>query len=662
MAKHLPISFISVTDMTRTIENINPQYARRNTHDAIPAIWRGLAFGGRTTHNARRFTGSALILAIVLTSLLAIVGVIFLLSSRVESVATSSIAGNTDLSFAVDSVVSRISQDLAHDVPGVDPNFPQAYYDYPDGGNPWLACLEPYDSGAGYRWRHITDINNTFQSYQNLLDIPADINAEYQDSAAVGDSTPARLFPADADGDGVSDSIWVQVPDKVSAKGKPIYAAVRVIDNGGMLNVNTGYKFNTADSCDGSSQTQINFLALSALDHTHMPPWQPTDTRQDRLLSYRCGSADVNFYEPNVVWQYGLPIGAYTPFDISDELKLRNRYIINYNLITSRIETLWTNAFDGPPNVPRDTTIKDANWIWVVYNNYPSPCSDPNIYDNHHIATTYNLDRIINPAGGRMVNINTADANSIRDAIKAGLIDANSPGDVNGTAAQIAANLLDYTDSPDPNNPRYDPNNDVTVVWDDANPPIPHFGFEQPCIYISELMQSFYNDVDNEVNVVRHSFAIELYKPYAGDPLPDSNNKWQLIVSSDPIHPIPVVWPGNSPFFVMQKIDVNAPIDPNIKDSNEVNDSNVVFKGSDTIQLQRYVNTVGGFITVDEVSVPVADYGGSGWFNVFDDNKASVHHIERDISPHKCIRRLWATPVWGPLSAVIIHSSALTQI
>ncbi len=49
---------------------------------------------------------------------------------------------------------------------------------------------------------------------------------------------------ADADGDGVSDSMWVQIQDVNSSKGKPIYAAIRIIDNGGMLNANTGYWFN----------------------------------------------------------------------------------------------------------------------------------------------------------------------------------------------------------------------------------------------------------------------------------------------------------------------------------------------------------------------------------------------------------------------------------
>ena len=74
---------------------------------------------------------------------------------------------------------------------------------------------------------------------------------------------------ADADGDGVSDSKWIELDDITSNKGKPIYAAVRVIDNGAMLNVNTAYKFDPSDpnasvyDLNGRNQMQINLMALA---------------------------------------------------------------------------------------------------------------------------------------------------------------------------------------------------------------------------------------------------------------------------------------------------------------------------------------------------------------------------------------------------------------
>jgi hypothetical protein len=84
--------------------------------------------------------GSALILAVVLTSILAIVGVLFVMMARVDKVATSAISENRELGLAVETVIARISQELVSDIPGVAG---QEYYDYPDVNNIWLASLEP---------------------------------------------------------------------------------------------------------------------------------------------------------------------------------------------------------------------------------------------------------------------------------------------------------------------------------------------------------------------------------------------------------------------------------------------------------------------------------------------------------------------------------------
>ncbi|TFG48662.1 MAG: hypothetical protein E4H40_04290, partial [Candidatus Brocadiia bacterium] len=66
-----------------------------------------------------RRSGSALLLAVVLTSLLAVIAAMFLLVSRADKIATSSIEQNRELESAVDSIVAMISQELVLDVPGV---------------------------------------------------------------------------------------------------------------------------------------------------------------------------------------------------------------------------------------------------------------------------------------------------------------------------------------------------------------------------------------------------------------------------------------------------------------------------------------------------------------------------------------------------------------
>ena len=76
--------------------------------------------------------GSALILSVVLTSMLAVIGVVFVKMARVDRISTSAVAENKQLNYALDTVVAKISQQLAADVPG---SVNQEYYDYPDANN-----------------------------------------------------------------------------------------------------------------------------------------------------------------------------------------------------------------------------------------------------------------------------------------------------------------------------------------------------------------------------------------------------------------------------------------------------------------------------------------------------------------------------------------------
>lgn len=288
-------------------------------------------------HESRR-KGSALILTVVLMTLLAVVGVVFLLVSRIDKVAASAAAKNRELNFAIDTVVTKISQELTLDVPGIAG---QEYYDYPGPADRWLASLEPNDNQT---WLQISDIYNKLGSN---LQLPVAKVQDYQDAASMGEGKIA-----DADGDGIADSRWVIIPDVNSGKGKPIYAAVRVIDNAGMLNVNTAYKFDPNTS-DGSSQLQINLMALA-----NRPRKSPTATDELNLLAERANhdfgnnlpgyKADLTWYEQAVIWYYNGPYSPYTPFDISDELELRNRFLLNQQRAGAHRctrRTIWLDRF-----------------------------------------------------------------------------------------------------------------------------------------------------------------------------------------------------------------------------------------------------------------------------------------------------------------------------
>lgn len=230
--------------------------------------------------------GTAFILVVMLVTLLSVIGVMFLLRSRVERMSASAIRHEEELNNAVDSAVAAISQQLVLDTPGVDVDANgasrQEYYDYPDPCNAWLANLEPYlDTDGLYKWQQISDVTGylrlrVFQRWNVSIDPTPLTPFEPQDYI---NNYPALTFTndllneqwADADGDGIADSKWIELTDALNnpfittSKGELVYAAIRVVDNGGMLNVNTGYKFEPfvqfgkevkASDIDGSRQSK----------------------------------------------------------------------------------------------------------------------------------------------------------------------------------------------------------------------------------------------------------------------------------------------------------------------------------------------------------------------------------------------------------------------
>ena len=629
------------------------------------------AVEGRRATSDGFYAGSALILVVVLTSLLAVIGVMFVMAARVDRISTSAIAENKQLNLAVETVLSEISQKLALDVPRTDSNglILSEYYDYPGSADKWLASLEPYQFAANdYRWRQISDV------YEKLPDseLPAEIISDYQNPSEVGDSNSTDDYPADADGDGVADSKWIELDDITSGKGRPIYAAIRVVDNGGMLNVNTAYMFDPCEvnpeRIDGSSQMQINLAELSQRSSSN----GLLDTAAEKLHDMRCNddgsSVSLSEYERDVVWRYDEPNRVYTPFDISDELELRNRFLLNNEDIKVQLEDtdaagsdFWKKAYNWGIEVPRTDPVEFAEdsengrnyWFFRTYNG----SADPNIYDYRHISTIYNMDRIIRPNGDKMLNINTAGADSIYEVVRGALVKSD-PGfiDVNEIAAQIAVNLKDFRDgrySAD-----YDPNDNVTVYLnpDDG---ITYYGFERPCVYISELAHCFKKTEApggfGGTETYR-SYAVELYKPYVVDSYPEPN-QWRLSIEDYSGSPIPINWLGTQHFHVILFEDPCAPLavsfnlddnDPNFSPSAKVinNPFTVVFSSGKNISLERLVDDDNDiWIPVDSISTP-APVGG--WLTATDGNSFSV---QRDITLHKCIRRLWGSS--SPLSPTL---------
>jgi hypothetical protein len=533
------------------------------------------------TKKQHKANGAALILVVVVTVLLAVIGVMFLMVSRVSEMETASVADQRDLDAAVRTVTNRINEVLVQDLFGLTrPTDTDAFtygetmlsadetavgtdalnihadepYDYssnrtgagvagvigpgPDGifnnaddiwlpgqyDDFWLASLEPVYNNNGtpanladdyYEWPHITDLWGTIQATPDSLYLqqyvqadhgvffagrtnrfywvdPANRNApatwdeqtaagawKWQVSAsnvpvkviAPGDrmdivaiigatvptswenaasETDVRLYGAraDADGDGVADSRWVPIPGLTTSRGKPVYAAVRIIDNNAMLNLNVATCFDVRGYNDADKTSPFK----EAWSYRHEEPVNNFELRQwhdnqgqgsgryltemnylpflrgrdlnGNLFAGTAGGDDwynlmvaKGFYKSvggfnypfapkishDIVMNIENPGFRYHFFDITDELELRNRYMLTSN-VEARFEradianfSLDSGSTDyAALKVPRDADNPISIWYeridptnFDAWSGGPIPYK----YDRRHVSTFYSYDR-----------------------------------------------------------------------------------------------------------------------------------------------------------------------------------------------------------------------------------------------------------------------------
>ncbi len=357
-----------------------------------------------------RKTGSAMILVIVLTVLLSLIGILFVMVSRLNEMSTLSLRSDSSLDAGTQSVIERINNVLVDDLFGSDRKGPLGVkrlvaggieaegYDSADIDDKWLADIEPlvvrgafdYAQDDSYTWDHITDLYGIDISPgvpmpdelvlgENLFRGAVDDGTIT--SEEVGISVPytnlsSQLcrFVADADGDGVWDSIWVRVPGLHSGGGKPIYAAVRIIDNCAMLNLNT------VNRNDPNSTGRF----LSAVDYerflrgTDRNDDNPNNLRRARLTDpatdqitplWTCRDSN-RAYHDWAIMKIENPGSNYRLFDRSDELEIRNRF-----LLTSRFEARFER--DDVANFTLNSGGNDYIAIKVQRTDEAEPLRDP---------------------------------------------------------------------------------------------------------------------------------------------------------------------------------------------------------------------------------------------------------------------------------------------
>ncbi|MCF7957579.1 MAG: hypothetical protein K9M57_03930 [Phycisphaerae bacterium] len=393
--------------------------------------------------------GSALLMALVVTIVLFILGITFVSTTTTEKSMVSNPDFDITLNDGIEDVLSKITDLMDDDA--------EWRYDHTDGAHRWLASLEPqvFTDSTGdelYCWPQITDLwgqfnrninnprfdpdlrgnplNTQYGQYDNLGDdsrflvtrVNSVINVVADDKPILNTlfyNTTDPIDPlkdsiegmgADADGDGLTDSRWTILDGQRGSNGEYLFAAARVIDNGGMINVNTAYRRPTAAMgyWDG---TRLGHVSLDGV--TNLLGINPAFLHE----KFRCEKITTAFnddeYELYVAQRFMNPYmpGAeyYLPFGFADEMELRNRLLLTsssrarleYALTSERYEPVnFKNATPGfdDKNLPYlpvgdgsqlDNTLNIRQWADYLT---PNLAVNNDIYNTRHLLTTYSLD------------------------------------------------------------------------------------------------------------------------------------------------------------------------------------------------------------------------------------------------------------------------------
>ncbi|GMU23009.1 MAG: hypothetical protein AMXMBFR13_30930 [Phycisphaerae bacterium] len=294
-----------------------------------------------------------MIMAVSMTVLLAIIGSSFVLVSRMDRQGVRGVSDTQLTTAALDFVLRELQKVLAEDVVNNGPNGQanqlldggnsREPYDAPGAKDPWLAPIEP-KGPTPVTWESVSSFLGSSGTTMNIL-------AEW--GSAV-----------DADGDGIPDarlSPLLTGLDASGSSGLKIQAAVRVIDNCGMVNVNTAWKRdsglpnNTDIQLDNRARVgdpnsygeyphQINLFRLLNRTGVGDAFADVVDLNEARMQNQAFMDGNVSLDLQSILYQdlcirdygwYGLfPAFVknglpYRPFGLVDEMELRNRFVIN---------------------------------------------------------------------------------------------------------------------------------------------------------------------------------------------------------------------------------------------------------------------------------------------------------------------------------------------
>jgi len=450
------------------------------------------AGASRESHAASRHRGNVLILVVAALVLMVLIGTAYIQAARNDRAATETMNTN-NIGMAVDAETARVAALIKADLiaddgdildgrdggdtfPGDgshDPFTSRESYDYPDQDiDPWLAATGP---GGSLAWSNITNVtgetsSGAATSTWSLRGNGATLTASNATGASALDITTNDA--ADADGDGITDSRWVNSAIG-SVRGTRYVAAIRVVDLASLLNINvaTALTDSSSNFTYASDDSAPHWFFPTEIDlNRFMLDKGATAAEVQDLLAYRFGETSVTLptpllsgstYDRGRFWKSGPAQYSnfnngdstdYAPLGVAEELKLRRLNGLNSpeHVGTALDQTMAAFMRDGNGTDPeadyRDFNSDIATYFADEPRHQMTTVSGTSIVTAKLDSTAARTTQVdLNTATD--AQIATAIAETYQSATAGSIVPGGGYGSVDEFAAQMTAAIRDYRDA-----------------------------------------------------------------------------------------------------------------------------------------------------------------------------------------------------------------------
>lgn len=379
--------------------------------------------------NRRQDKGLVLILVVALCTILAILGSTFLFIARTDRRRTAAVEYRQRANFAAQALVEQVRAILKEDLHlGVNRAYENLSADAGVAGIQFMDFGLEFDADADPATQDADLHLATFDYWNGHWPVLTNLTGEADTAGGVYADVPIT------DGDlrnvtGYRDSAGTLLDEARLVSDGQLYAAVRVVDLGGLMNVNTGYTCTTPLATTPGTQACIGLKEyLEGAGVT----WGDTSTWAFNTI--RCGSqatadSDAVAVYSNLAYRLYDPASPAQPYAVGDEAYLRFLGT-NGESISGRLK----EQADLTPDVRRHLTTFNVSRGLTRYVLAK--------HDGNDRTQRY----YVNDTAANKVDGLTYDADGARVAVYDELVAAGMPAD---DAAHWVANLYAYLDGQD---------------------------------------------------------------------------------------------------------------------------------------------------------------------------------------------------------------------